>query len=34
LRWSDPETGKKRSTYLAKDWDKAIAKLHQLTIAA
>lgn len=31
LRWRDPETKKHRSTYLAKDWDKAIAKLKKLT---
>ena len=31
LRWADPKTKKLRSTYLAKDWDKAIAKLKKLT---
>jgi hypothetical protein len=31
LRWSDPDTGRKRSTYLAKEWDGAIAKLKKLT---
>jgi hypothetical protein len=31
LRWSDPETKKYRSTYLAKEWDKAILKLQKLT---
>jgi hypothetical protein len=31
LRWSDPETKKIRSTYLAKNWDSAIAKLRKLT---
>jgi phage repressor protein C with HTH and peptisase S24 domain len=30
LRWTDPETGAKRSSYLAKEWDKAIAKLQKL----
>jgi hypothetical protein len=30
-RWYDPHTKKYRSTYLAKDWDKAIAKLKKLT---
>jgi hypothetical protein len=32
-RWKDPATGKKRSTYLSKDWNKAIAKLQKLTTA-
>ncbi|WP_310485105.1 hypothetical protein [Chamaesiphon sp. VAR_48_metabat_403] len=31
LRWIDPETKKYRSTYLAKDWDRAIEKMHKLT---
>ena len=31
LRWLDPETKKYRSTYLAKDWDRAIAKMRSLT---
>ncbi|WP_309740085.1 hypothetical protein [Chamaesiphon sp. OTE_20_metabat_361] len=31
LRWIDPKTKKRRSTYLAKDWDVAIAKLKKLT---
>ena len=31
LRWLDPETKKYRSTYLAKEWDKAILKLQKLT---
>ena len=31
LRWKDPETKKNRSTYLAKDWERAIAKLKKLT---
>ena|GEM_PF-4546438 len=30
LRWQDPLTNKKRSTYLAKDYDKAIAKRKEL----
>lgn len=30
LRWSD-DNGKRRSTYLAKEWDKAIAKVRRLT---
>jgi hypothetical protein len=32
-RWKDPETGKKRSTYLSKDWNTAIDKLQKLTTA-
>ncbi len=32
LRWRDKTSGKYRSTYLAKDWDEAIAKLRRLTI--
>ena len=31
LRWNDPETGKKRSTYLGKDWNTAIEKMKKLT---
>lgn len=31
LRWKDPETGKYRSTYLAKRWDKAMEKMQKLT---
>jgi hypothetical protein len=31
LRWREPKTNKNRSTYLGKDWDKAIAKLKELT---
>lgn len=31
LRWRDKNTGKYRSTYLAKHWDDAIAKLKKLT---
>ena len=31
LRWLDPQTKKYRSTYLAKEWDKAIAKMQKLT---
>jgi hypothetical protein len=33
LRWRDTETGKNRSTYLGKEWDIAIRKLHELTTA-
>jgi hypothetical protein len=31
LRWRDPTTNKYRSTYLAKGWDEAIAKMRNLT---
>ncbi len=31
LRWKDPETGKYRSTYLGKGWEKATAKMQKLT---
>jgi hypothetical protein len=31
LRWRDPQTNKLKSTYLAKKWDKAIAKMQKLT---
>ncbi len=31
LRWKDPKGNKNRSTYLGKNWDKAIAKLKTLT---
>jgi hypothetical protein len=31
VRWRDPINGKKRSTYLGKEWDQAIAKLQKLT---
>jgi hypothetical protein len=33
LRWLDPESRSYRSTYLSKDWDKAILKLKELTSA-
>jgi hypothetical protein len=33
LRWRDPETGAKRSSYLGKEWEQAIAKLQKLTLA-
>ena len=28
VRWTEPKTGTRRSTYLGKDWDKAIANLY------
>jgi hypothetical protein len=31
LRWKDPDNKKMRSTYLGKTWDRAIAKLKNLT---
>jgi hypothetical protein len=31
IRWKDPHTGTKRSTYLGKEWNDAIAKLRKLT---
>ena len=31
LRWIDPQTRKLRSTYLAKEWEDAIAKMQELT---
>lgn len=34
LRWQDPSDGRKRSTYLGKSWDNAIAKLKKLTNTA
>jgi len=30
VRWTEPNTGKRRSTYLGKDWDIAIDKLNLL----
>jgi hypothetical protein len=31
LRWIDPTTKKRRSTYLGKYWEQAVRKMHKLT---